>query len=71
MKRTIAFLVLSIVFALLLPIACKKSSTDPQNCKTCKVFGGDNNVIDEEEVCTDKQESDLHSRFPGIEIKCQ
>jgi len=71
MKRTIALLVLSMLLAVIFPISCKKSSGDQQNCKTCKVFGGDNNVIDEEEVCTDKQESDLHSRFPGREIKCQ
>ena len=71
MKRTSALLLLLILLTVILPIACKKSSGDQQNCKTCKVFGGDNNVIDEEKICTDKQESDLHSRFPGREIKCQ
>jgi len=71
MKRTIGLLLLSILLTVILPIACKKSADDQQNCRTCKVFGVDNNVIDEEKICTDKQESDLHSRFPGREIKCQ
>ena len=75
MKRMIIVWLLLIVLTTTLQISCaKKSSPDEQkNCKTCKVFGGDgvNNVIHEEQVCSDDDEKDLHSRFPGREIKCQ
>ena len=74
MKRMITVWLLLIVLTVAFQISCaKKSSPDEQkNCKTCKVFGGDNNnVLDEEKICSDAQEKALHDRFPGREIKCQ
>lgn len=73
MKKIIAAYLLSIVLTGTLEMSCKKSSADKQNCKTCKVFGGDgpNNVIHEEKVCSDEQEQALHTAFPGRKIECQ
>jgi len=73
MKKVLALASLLMVLSLSLGISCKKSSADPQTCKTCKVFGGDgpNNVIHEEKVCSDQQEQALEVAFPGRRIECK
>jgi len=74
-KKVIAVYLLSTVLAVSVGLSCKKSSSsdDQKTCKTCKVFGGDgpNNVIHEEKVCSDEQEQELRTAFPGRKIECQ
>lgn len=48
--------------------ACKKSKDDYE-CRTCKAFSIDN-VEDEEEVCSESEESAFRSKNAGFEISC-
>jgi hypothetical protein len=72
MKKTVrpfmvfAFLIFSIT--LIHGSGCKKN-TDNEECRTCKAFGVDN-VVDEEEVCSDAEETAFRNKNSGLEISC-
>jgi len=59
-----------VVFAvtLLHGVGCSKKSDD-SDCRTCKAFGVDN-VVDEEVVCSEAEESAFRSKNSGFEISC-
>ena len=49
----------------------KKTEEAPADeCKTCKAFGIDG-LVGEEEVCTDGEESAFRSKYAGKEISCR
>lgn len=55
---------------LLLSQACKKKTSDSSTCKTCKAFGIDG-LIKEQEVCTEEAETSFRTTYAGKEIICQ
>ncbi len=62
-----AFLLIA-TFAITLN-SCKKK-TDEDICKTCRAFGVDGQV-GEDEVCSDSEEAAFRAKYPGKEISCQ
>ena len=70
MKRNIFITVLiSSFFVYALTTGCKKK-TEEKDCKTCKAFGIDG-LVGEEQVCTDGEEASFRSKYSGKEISCQ
>jgi hypothetical protein len=49
-------------------VGCKKN-TEKEECRTCQAFGVDE-IIDEEEVCTDAEEAAFRAKNSGHEISC-
>lgn len=49
--------------------SCKKK-TEEYECKTCKAFGIDG-PVNEEEVCSEAEEAAFRSANPGRQITCQ
>ena len=50
--------------------ACKKETTEADTCKTCKAYGADG-LIKEQEVCTEEAESSFRNTYAGKEISCR
>jgi hypothetical protein len=72
MKKTrivLSALVLAIVIAHS-AASCKKKTEEAYECKTCKAFGLDG-PVDEEEVCSEAAEAAFRSANPGRQITCQ
>ncbi len=68
MKRYSFFIaIVFLVFSVILTTGCKKNTES--DCKTCKAFGIDG-LVGEEEVCSDAEEQDFRSEFAGKEITC-
>jgi hypothetical protein len=72
MKKTrIAFIVLLFSIVVIHGMeACSKNKEEESQCKTCKAFGIDG-VMDEEEVCSEAEEAAFRSANPGRQITCQ
>jgi hypothetical protein len=73
MKKTVRpLVVLAVLFctiALLHATGCKKSTDKKEECRTCQAFGVDN-VVDEEQVCSDAEEQAFRNKNVGHEIEC-
>ena len=70
MKRSIFISILiSSLFVFTLSTGCKKK-TEEKDCKTCKAYGIDG-LVGEEQVCTDGEEASFRSKYSGKEISCQ
>jgi hypothetical protein len=48
----------------------KKKSEDDGDCKFCKAFGPDLNVVDSATVCSESAENAFRSKNAGRQIKC-
>jgi hypothetical protein len=72
MKKTrIVFIVLVLSMVVVHSMeACSKNKEEESECKTCKAFGIDG-VMDEEEVCSEAEEAAFRSANQGREISCQ
>lgn len=72
MKKTVkpfmvfAFLLFSIT--LLHGVGCSKKSDDAE-CRTCKALGLDG-IEDEDEICSEAEETAFRNANPGKEIVC-
>ena len=71
MKRNIFISVLvSSLFVFILTTGCKKKTEEVKECKTCKAYGVDG-LVGQEQVCTDGEETSFRSKYAGKEISCQ
>jgi hypothetical protein len=74
MKKTVKpFMVFAfILFSIMLVhgTGCKKNTDKEEECRTCKAFGVDD-IIDEETVCSDAEETAFRTKNAGHEIACQ
>lgn len=50
--------------------ACKKKTTEADSCKTCRAYGIDG-LIKEQEVCSEEAETSFRKVYAGKEINCQ
>lgn len=72
--KQIIFKKLVVAFSLIVAVfyipGCQKKNTDEVACKTCKAFGVDG-LIKEEEVCTEAAEASFRNTYAGKEISCR
>ena len=66
-KSVVAFFLL--IAVIYIP-GCQKKTTEEVACKTCKAFGVDG-LIKEEEVCTEEAEASFRNTYAGKEISCR
>jgi hypothetical protein len=70
MKRNIFITVLISLFIISIHQTGCKKKTEEKECKTCKAYGVDG-LVGEEQVCTDSEETSFRSKYAGKEISCQ
>jgi hypothetical protein len=73
MKKISGTLVLcAIIISIGIIHGCSKKTEEASTdeCKTCKAFGIDG-LVGEEEVCTDGEEGAFRTKYAGKEISCR
>ena len=69
MKKVLPLFMLAGVAGLLFS-TCKKNNNEETQCKVCEARGGDGQLIKEETVCSESEESIFRSKYDGSVIKC-
>ena len=72
MKKVIPFVAVCMMAGLLYTAAagCHKKKSEDGECKFCKAFGLDANVVDSANVCSESAENAFRSKNAGRQIKC-
>ena len=72
MKKAIPFLAACLMAGVLYTAVagCHKKKNDDGECKSCKAFGLDANLVDSATVCSESAESAFRSKNAGRTIKC-
>lgn len=69
MKKNISIHFIALAALIMITVSCKKEK-GKNDCKTCMVFGIDQQTI-QKEVCSDAQEKAFRDEYAGQEISCQ
>jgi hypothetical protein len=72
MKKAIPFVAACLIAGVLYTASagCHKKKSDDGECKTCKAFGPDLNLVDSATVCSESAENAFRSKNAGRQIKC-